>query len=207
MKEMKEFIRALLVFVVLSILTGLAYPFLITRVAQLIFPRQAKGSLLTVNGKISGSALIGQKFTNPGYFHGRPSALEKAYDASNSGGSNFGPSNSKFLEEVGQRMEKVRVTNGLGVNAPVPADLVLASGSGLDPHISVDAAMVQAPRVAKARGLRESDIRDLVQKHIEGPLFGFLGQERVNVLRLNLALDDLSRHGGQSGESKQGTGG
>jgi K+-transporting ATPase ATPase C chain len=197
---MKDFMRALLVFIVLSILTGLAYPFFITKVAELLFPEAAKGSLVTLNGRIIGSSLIGQKFTNPKYFQGRPSAVD--YGASNSGASNSGPSNSKFLEEVGQRVEKVRVTNGLGVNTPVPADLVLASGSGLDPHISADAATVQASRVAKARGLRESDIRDLVQKHIEGPLFGFLGQERVNVLRLNLILDDLSRHGGQGIQAK-----
>jgi K+-transporting ATPase ATPase C chain len=203
---MKEFIRALLVFVVLSILTGLAYPFLITRVAQLTFPRQAKGSLLTVNGKISGSALIGQKFTNPGYFHGRPSALEKAYDASNSGGSNFGPSNSKFLKEVSGRIEKVRKDNGLDPMALVPADLILASGSGLDPHISVEAAMVQVRRVAKVRGLQESEVRDVVQRHVEEPLFGFLGQKRINVFQLNLTLDELRFGNGQQGRLKQGAG-
>jgi K+-transporting ATPase ATPase C chain len=187
---MKELMRGLLFFVVLSILTGLVYPFFITGVAQLVFPRQAKGSLLTVDGKTIGSELIGQKFTNPRYFYGRPSAVD--YDASNSGGSNVGPSNAKSLEEVGGRIEKVRKDNGLTHATPVPADLALTSASGLDPHISLEAAMVQVKRVAKARGLSELEVQELMQRYIEVPLLGFLGQERINVLRLNLTLDELS---------------
>jgi K+-transporting ATPase ATPase C chain len=202
---MKEFMRALLVFIVLSILTGLAYPFLITGVAQLAFSRQAKGSLLTVDGKTIGSELIGQKFTNPRYFHGRPSAVD--YDASNSGGSNVGPLNAKSLEEVGGRIEKVRKDNGLTHATPVPADLALTSASGLDPHISLEAAMVQVKRVAKARGLSELEVQELMQRYIEVPLLGFLGQERINVLRLNLTLDGLLLDRGQRDISKPGKGG
>ncbi|MBP8745716.1 MAG: potassium-transporting ATPase subunit KdpC [Syntrophorhabdus sp.] len=187
---MKECMRALCVFIVITILTGLAYPFLITRVAGLLFPRQANGSLVIVDGKTIGSELIGQKFTNPGYFHGRPSAVDNS--ASNSGGSNAGPSNTKFFEEVGRRIDKVRKDNGLTKVIPIPADLALASSSGLDPHISLEAAKLQVKRVAKVRGLSESEVQKLLQRYIELPLLGFLGQERVNVLRLNLALDELS---------------
>jgi potassium-transporting ATPase KdpC subunit len=202
---MKELMRGLLFFVVLSILTGLVYPFLITGVALLVFPRQAKGSLLTVDGKTIGSELIGQKFTNPRYFYGRPSAVD--YDASNSGGSNVGPSNAKSLEEVGGRIEKVRKDNGLTRAITVPADLALTSASGLDPHISLEAAMVQVKRVAKARRLSELEVQELMQRYIEVPLLGFLGQERINVLRLNLTLDGLLLDHGQRDISKPGKGG
>ncbi len=166
-------------------------PLLITGLCQLIFPHKANGSLIVANGKIVGSNLIGQSFTSPKYFNGRPSAIEKPYDASNSGGSNFGPSNAKFLEEVGKRIGKVRQENSLNPGAPVPADLVLASGSGLDPDISLDAAMIQVPRVAKARNLPEAQVRETVEKLAETPFLGLAGQKRVNVVQLNLALDAL----------------
>jgi potassium-transporting ATPase KdpC subunit len=187
---MKEFTRALLVFLVMTMLTGLAYPFGITQLCQLLFPEQASGSLVTSGDSVIGSALVGQKFTRPGYFHGRPAAND--YDAGNSGGSNFGPSNAKYLEEVGQRVTQVRRENGLDVGAPVPPDLVLASASGLDPHISLDGALIQVPRVARARALPEARVRTLVEKLTEPPFLGLTGQDRINVLKLNLALDALT---------------
>jgi len=164
---------------------------LVTLVAQITMPDKANGSLLYVDGKVVGSELIGQSFTSPGYFHGRPSAVD--YDSAESGGSNYGPTSAKLMEQVSQRIEQVRRENGLSSDAPVPADLVLASGSGLDPHISVEGAMLQVPRVATARGLPESEVKMLVEQHIETLQLGFLGQERVNVLKLNLALDELTR--------------
>jgi potassium-transporting ATPase KdpC subunit len=187
---MREFTRAMLIFVTMTVLLGLAYPFAITGVSQLLFPLKANGSIIVLDSRVVGSSLIGQNFSHPKYFHGRPSALEKAYDAGNSGGSNFGPSNAKFLEEVGKRIEKVRKENTLDPATPVPADFVLASASGLDPHISVEAAMLQVPRIAKTRGLQESEVQDALRKTAEGPLFGFLGYGRINVLRLNMSLDE-----------------
>jgi K+-transporting ATPase ATPase C chain len=198
---MKELMRSVLVLIVMSLLTGVFYPLIVTGISRAGFQRQAQGSLLRTGDKLVGSALVGQRFSSPHYFHGRPSAIEKAYDAGNSGGSNFGPSNAKFLEEVGRRVETVRKDNGLERTASVPADLVLASASGLDPHITVEAAMIQVKRVAKARGVPEPDVQVLVKRFTEMPLFGFLGEKRINVLRLNLALDELSRRQIQSGES------
>ena len=174
---MKAFGRALLFFILFSILTGLAYPMFITGLCQLIFPHTANGSLIIAGDKIVGSDLIGQNFSRPGYFNGRPSAIEKPYDASNSGASNFGPSNTKFLEEVGKRIGKVRQENGLNPDASVPADLVLASASGLDPHISLDAAMIQVRRVADARKLSEAQVRETVDKLAETPFLGLAGQK------------------------------
>ena len=188
---MRAFKRALLLFIFFSVLTGLAYPFFITGLSQLIFPYRANGSLIIAKGTTVGSDLIGQSFTSAKYFNGRPSAIEKPYDATNSGASNFGPSNAKFLEEVGKRVEKVRRENGLRAEQSVPADLVLASGSGLDPHISLEAAMIQVPRVAQARKLAEAQVRETVKKLAEEPFLGLAGQERVNVVQLNLALDAL----------------
>ena len=188
---MRAFIRTLLLFILFTVVTGLVYPFFITGLCQLIFPQKANGSLIVTGGKIVGSDLIGQNFTSPKYFSGRPSAIEKPYDASNSGASNFGPSNAKFLEEVGKRIGKVRQENGLNPDASVPADLVLASASGLDPHISLDAAMIQVRRVADARKLPEAQVRETVDKLAETPFLGLAGQKRVNVVQLNLALDTL----------------
>jgi potassium-transporting ATPase KdpC subunit len=185
---MKIFKRTLIFFILFSVLTGLAYPLLITGLCQLIFPHKANGSLVVAKGKAVGSDLIGQNFTSPNFFNGRPSAIEKPYDASNSGASNFGPSNAKFLEEVKKRISKVREENGLRPDAPVPADLVLASGSGLDPHISLDAALIQVPRVANARKLPEAQVRETVEKLAETPFLGLAGEKRVNVLKLNLAV-------------------
>jgi K+-transporting ATPase ATPase C chain len=189
---MKAFKCALLFFVLFSVLTGLVYPFLITGLCQLIFTHKANGSLIVANGNVIGSGLIGQSFTSAKYFNGRPSAIEKPYDASNSGASNFGPSNAKFLGETGKRIEKVRQENGLRPDASVPADLVLASGSGLDPHITLDAALIQVPRVASARKLPEAQVRRLVDDMTEAPFLGLAGEKRVNVLKLNLAIDALA---------------
>lgn len=172
-------------------LLSLAFPFFVTFVAEKTMPYQAHGSLIYVNGTVVGSELIGQSFTSPGYFHGRPSAVD--YNGSNSGGSNLGPTSAKLMLQVRQRVENVREENNLPPNATVPADLVLASASGLDPHISPASALLQVPRVAKARGLPESKVRTLVEEHIEPLQYGLFGQERVNVLKLNIALDELTR--------------
>jgi potassium-transporting ATPase KdpC subunit len=188
---MRALKRALLFFILFSALTGFVYPFFITGLCRLIFPHKANGSLIAANGKTVGSDLIGQNFTGSKYFNGRPSAIEKPYDAGNSGASNLGPSNTKFLEEVGRRVAKVRQENGLSPDAPVPADLVLASGSGLDPHISLDAALIQVLRVANARTLPETQVREAVEKLTESPFLGLTGEKRVNLLRLNLAVDAL----------------
>lgn len=186
---LKEIKTAVLIFVAFSLLTGLIYPLIMTSIIQFIVPEKANGSLIAVDGKIIGSELIGQDFSSPGYFHGRPSAV--GYSANGSGASNFGPTSAKLMDQVQQRIEQVRSENNLSSNSSVPADLVLASGSGLDPHISLEGAMLQVSRVAKSRGLNQSDVQELVRQNVEPPQFGFLGQERVNVLRLNLALDRI----------------
>jgi K+-transporting ATPase ATPase C chain len=167
------------------------YTFVITGIAQVAFPYQANGSLLYVDGKLVGSELIGQEFTSPGYFHGRPSARE--YNTLDSGGSNLGPTSAKLMEQVKERVEQVRKENGLAPDATVPPDLVLTSGSGLDPHISPESAFLQVGRVAKVRNLVEAEVRVLVEKHVEQPQFGVLGAIKVNVLKLNIALDELAK--------------
>ena len=184
---------AMLLFIAFSLLTGLIYPLFMTGVIQIAMPKQASGSLIVVDGKIVGSELIGQNFTSPSYFHGRPSAVN--YAGNGSGASNFGPTNKNLMEQVSQRISEVRTENNLSSNATVPSELVLTSGSGLDPHISMEGAMLQVPRVAVARGIPESEVKVLVYQHIEPAQFGIMGQERVNVLNLNLALDGLKRSG------------
>jgi K+-transporting ATPase ATPase C chain len=184
---MRELIRALLIFIVLSLLTGLAYPSVITGLSRLFFPGKAAGSLVTDRGRVVGSSLIGQRFTTARYFHGRPSAID--YDAGTSGGTNFGPASAKFLQEVMGRVEATRRENNLSPGAAIPADLVLASGSGLDPDISMEGALIQIPRVAKARAVSEGVLRNLVESMAEGQHAG--GEARVNLLRLNMATDRL----------------
>ncbi|HTT64894.1 MAG TPA: potassium-transporting ATPase subunit KdpC [Bryobacteraceae bacterium] len=173
---------------VLTVLTGLIYPLVVTGLSQLLFPRQANGSLIERNGKIVGSALIGQKFTRPEYFHGRPSAAGDGYDAANSGATNFGPTNQNLVNRVRDDIKKFRQENPT-YKGPIPADLLTTSASGLDPDISPASAYAQADRVAKARGVPAAAIRRIVEKHVEGRDLGFLGEPRVNVLALNLDLD------------------
>ncbi len=182
---------ALVLFVLLSVLTGLAYPLLVTGVAQVAFPAQANGSLIQRDGQTVGSALIGQAFSDPKQFWSRPSATgPMPYNAAISSGSNLGPSNPALHDAVKARIEALRAADP-GNAAPVPVDLVTASASGLDPHISRAAADYQAGRVARARGLPEARVRELIEAHTEGAWLGFLGEPRVNVLQLNLALDAL----------------
>lgn len=183
---------ALRLLLVMTVLTGIAYPLVVTGLATVIFPKQAEGSLVYKDGQPIGSVLIGQNFNNARYFYSRPSAAGKdGYDAANSSGSNLGPTNKAFLDSVTKQVEKVRTDNGLSSDTPVPGDLLTASASGLDPHISPDAAGIQVVRVAKARNLSEQKIHALVDQFTEGRQFGFLGEPRVNVLRLNIALDSL----------------
>jgi K+-transporting ATPase ATPase C chain len=180
---------AIVSLVLLSVLTGLVYPAIVTAIAQIVFPHQANGSLIVKDGKVVGSALIGQPFDDPKYFWGRPSAtLPFQYNAGSSSGSNLGPTNPALTKAVQERVDALRAADP-GNSALVPVDLVTTSGSGLDPHISPAAAMYQVSRVAKARKMDEAGVRRLVEQHTEGRQFGFLGEPRVNVLALNLALD------------------
>ncbi|MCX5848453.1 MAG: potassium-transporting ATPase subunit KdpC [Deltaproteobacteria bacterium] len=181
--------RSILVFAGLSIICGLIYPLIITAVSQTVFPRQSNAGIIQKGNIIIGSRLIGQQFTRTEYFHGRPSATDPSYDAGNSSGSNLAPSSAKLLEQVNARIEKARQDYGLPANMPVPADLVLASASGLDPHISVEAALLQAPRIAGERKIPQSEIEKIVLQNTENPLLGIWGMQRVNVLQLNIALD------------------
>jgi K+-transporting ATPase ATPase C chain len=180
---------ALILLAVLTVVTGVIYPVIVTVIAQVVFPHQANGSLIVKDGKVVGSALIGQPFDDPKYFWGRPSATTPfPYNAASSSGSNLSPTNPALVKSVQERVDALRAADP-GNTAPVPVDLVTASGSGLDPHISPAAALYQVSRVAKARKLDPAVVRDLVERHTEGRQLGFLGEPRVNVLALNLALD------------------
>jgi len=178
--------------VVMTVLTGLVYPAIVTAIAQIAFRDQADGSLIVSNGQVIGSRLIGQAFSRPEYFHPRPSAAgDKGYDASASGGSNLGPTSAKLIDRVKASIAQYRQENP-GYTGAIPADAVTASASGLDPDISPDNASIQAARVARARGLGVENVRALVAQHTEGRTLGFLGEPTVNVLELNLALDRLN---------------
>jgi potassium-transporting ATPase KdpC subunit len=194
----KDLTTGLIAIVAMTIVLGLLYPLAITGISQVVFPGNADGSLVKVDGKVVGSSLIGQAFTSDRYFHGRPSAttapdpndatktVPAPYNAANSGGSNLGPTNKALIERVQGDVEKLKAENP---GTPVPQDLVTTTASGLDPHISPEGALFQVPRVAKARNMPEDRVRELVNEHIEGRTFGLLSEPRVNVLALNLALD------------------
>lgn len=187
---MKNFITAVLMTIVTTVLLGLIYPLVVTGLAQVIFPHQANGSLIKrADGTVIGSRLIGQPFSSPGYFRSRPSAAgANGYDAGASSGSNLGPTNQKLIDRVKADVEKLQAENP---GKPVPIDLVTTSGSGLDPHISPAAAEFQVPRVARERNLSEAEVRRLAAAHTEARQFGFLGEPRINVLELNLDLDSV----------------
>ena len=197
---LREIRPAIVVLLALTLITGVAYPLAMTGIAEVVFPNQAQGSMIESNGKVVGSELIGQVFTSDKYFHGRPSAttapdpndstktVPAPYNAANSGGSNLGPSNKALVDRVQGDIDTLKKENPA---APVPQDLVTTSASGLDPDISPEGALFQVPRVAKARNLPEDRVRQLVVNRTEGRLFGLLGEPRVNVLQLNLALDEL----------------
>ena len=183
----KNLLTAVLMTIVTTLLLGVAYPLAVTGLAQVLFPDKANGQLIERGGKIVGSRIIGQTFSSPGYFRSRPSAAGSGYDAANSAGTNLGPTNKKLIDAVKAAVEAARKENP---SAPVPVDLVTSSASGLDPHISPAAALFQLPRVARERGVPETEIRRLVDAHTEGRQFGFLGEPVVNVFELNLVLDD-----------------
>jgi K+-transporting ATPase ATPase C chain len=185
----KNLITALLMTVVTTILFGLLFPLAITGLAQVLFPKQANGELLTRNGKVVGSRLIGQTFSSSGYFYSRPSSAGTGYDAANSSGSNLGPTNQLLIARVQQDADRLQKENPA---SPIPMDLLTSSASGLDPHISPEAAEFQVPRIARERHLTEDVVREAVRQHTEARQFGFLGEPRVNVLELNLTLDEIS---------------
>lgn len=185
----KNLIIAVLMTLVTTILFGLIFPLVITGLAQVLFPKQANGELISRNGTLVGSKLIGQQFSSPGYFHSRPSMAGTGYDAGNSGASNLGPTNQSLITRVQADADRLQAENP---GTPIPTDMLTTSGSGLDPHISPEAAEFQVPRVAKERGVTPDTIREAIRQHTEARQFGFLGEARVNVLELNLALDELA---------------
>jgi potassium-transporting ATPase KdpC subunit len=190
MKILTQFRTAAFMIILLTITTGLFYPLVVTGVAQLLFPGKANGSIIVKAGKSLGSELIGQPFSNPKYFWGRLSATGPfAYNAAASSGSNYGPTNQAYLDGVNKRIQDLKAVDSSNIQ-PVPADLATASGSGLDPHVSIAAALYQLPRVARIRNLTQDTLRSLVVQYTEGRQLGFLGEPRVNVLKLNLALDE-----------------
>jgi potassium-transporting ATPase KdpC subunit len=190
---MKQFLIALKATLVLTLLTGLMYPLLVTGLSKVLFPHQANGSLIRSNGRIVGSELIGQRFTKPEYFHGRPSAAgNDGYDGLSSGGSNLGPTSQKLADRVSDDVKKFRAENPTFSGA-VPGDAVTASGSGLDPHLSPEAVDAQVPRVAAARGMSVDALRQVVAANTEDRQAGVLGEPRVNILKLNIALDAAAR--------------
>lgn len=183
---------AVVLTILFALLTGIAYPLLMTGIGQAIFPQAANGSLVRVNGEVIGSTVLGQAFTTPRYFQTRPSAAGKGYDATASAGSNLGPASQALVDRIKPDIAKRRAE---GITGPIPADLVTASGSGLDPDLSPEAAMAQAPRVARVRGLPEAEVRQLVAAHVDRPLLGVLGEPHVNVLALNRALNGAAPPG------------
>jgi potassium-transporting ATPase KdpC subunit len=188
MNLIRNFVVAILMTIVTTVILGVIYPLGITAIAQVVFPDNANGQLIARDGKVIGSRLIGQSFSSPGYFRSRPSAAGTGYDAANSAGSNLGPTNKKLIDAVTANVEVAKKEHP---NAPVPIDLVTTSASGFDPHITPANAEFQVPRVARERGMSEADLRRIVEAHTERRQLGFFGEARVNVLELNLALDSL----------------
>ena len=186
MNILKQIYPAIAMTVVLTVLLGIIYPLAVTGLAYVMFPAKASGSLIEKDGKIIGSSLIGQPFTGPGYFHSRPSAAGTGYDGTASGGTQLGPTNQKLIDNVKTAADSLREENP---GSPIPIDMVTASASGLDPHITPASAEFQVPRIARERGMSADEVRRLVRGHTEGRQLGFLGEPRVNVLELNLALD------------------
>ena len=182
----KNFVISVLMTIATTILLGIIYPLVVTGLSQVLFPKKANGQLIEADGKIVGSRILGQAFSSPGYFHSRPSAAGNGYDATASNGSQYGPTNQKLMDRVKGDVAAAQAENP---GTPIPIDLVTASASGLDPEISPAAAAFQVPRVAKARGISDTQLRDLLARHTEGRQLGFLGEPRVNVLELNLDLD------------------
>ena len=198
---LRQLVPGLRIALILTVLTGFLYPCIVTGLCRILFPQQAHGSLILKDGRVVGSSLIGQNFTRPEYFHPRPSATGRdGYDASSSGGSNLGPTSRQLIHRIRRDIEMFRKENP-EYQGPIPVDIVTASGSGLDPHISPASAQAQALRVAKARGVSVERMSRLIAQSIEAPTLGFLGDARVNVLKLNLALD---RHFPSSGASVAG---
>ncbi len=193
MNLLKHIYPAVALTIVLTVLVGIIYPFVMTGLSELLFKEKARGSLIEREGKVIGSRLIGQPFIGAGYFHSRPSAAGSSYDANASGGTNLGPTSKQlFKEQVRGRAKQLRAESP---NTQIPVDLITSSGSGLDPHVSPAAAEFQIPRVARERRMSEDEVRQLVRKHTEERQFGILGEPRVNVLELNLALDEASKKG------------
>lgn len=189
--------NSILMLIIMTVLLGFIYPLIVTGVAKLLFPSQASGSLIYKEGKVVGSKLIGQQFDSSRYFHGRPSMAGLGYEATLSGGSNLGPTNKKLVELIKKRAQQFRLENQLSANQYIPADIVTASASGLDPDITPEAALLQVHRIAQVRGISEVALRKLIEKHTKERQFGFLGIPRVNVLELNLALDNLQSRKGE----------
>ena len=188
---MKNLKIAILMTVVTTVLLGIIYPLVVTGLAQALFHDKANGQLVVRNGQVVGSKIIGQGFSGSGYLHSRPSAAGNGYDAANSGGTNLGPTNQKLIDRVKGDASTVQAENP---SQPVPVDLVTTSASGLDPDVTPAAAEFQVPRIAKARGMSEQQVREIISRHTEGRQWGFLGEPRVNVLAVNLGLDDQSKH-------------
>ncbi len=187
--DARIFKTSLLVLIAFTVLCGFVYPLFVTGIARIAFPGESRGSLIEAGGRTAGSALIGQAFSRPGYFHGRPSAADPPYNASGSGASNLGPTNAELLKKVSERIARVRQQEGLPPEARVPADLATASASGLDPHISVAAARLQVRRIARERKMDPAQLDTLISRHTEQPFLDIWGSARVNVLKLNLDLD------------------
>lgn len=188
---MNELIRSIKIFCIFSVLLGIVYPLFITVIAQIVFPNRANGSLVYTGNTVIGSELIGQNFDRPEYFNSRPSAVD--YNAQGSGGSNYGPTNKKLIERVGTQINKIKAENNLDPDFKIPADMVLTSSSGLDPNISVENARIQAKRISKIRNIPEDTIKNLIEKYIDPDFLGLWGQPGINILKLNIALDKISK--------------